>query len=104
LKILKEVYATEGTVSARRDKPGGVLKVSALSLSICPLAHCPHIPAFVQKRPNIQFQLVENDRFANFVEEKIDEAIRVGELRDSSLIIRRLAQNFTTPEFKRHLF
>jgi DNA-binding transcriptional LysR family regulator len=33
------------------------------------------------KNPNIPFQLVASDQFANFVEEKIDVTIRVGELR-----------------------
>ena len=33
------------------------------------------------KNPNIPIQLVASDQFANFVEEKIDVTIRVGELR-----------------------
>jgi len=37
--------------------------------------------------------LVASDQFANFVEEKIDVTIRVGELRGASLIVRRLVQN-----------
>ena len=92
LKILEEVDAAEEAVSARRDKPGGALKVSAPT-AFARLHIAPHIPAFVKRYPNIQFQLIASDRFANFVEEKIDVAIRVGELKDSSLIVRRLAQN-----------
>jgi DNA-binding transcriptional LysR family regulator len=92
LKILEEVDAAENAVSTRRDKPGGALKVSAPT-AFSQLHIAPHIPAFIKRHPNIQFQLIASDRFANFVEEKIDVAIRVGELKDSSLIVRRLAKN-----------
>jgi len=92
LKILEQVDAAEDAVSARRDKPGGALKVSA-SNAFARHHIAPHIPAFVKKHPNIQIQLVASDRFVNFVEEKIDIAIRIGELRDSSLIVRHLARN-----------
>jgi DNA-binding transcriptional LysR family regulator len=92
LKILEEVDAAENAVSAMRDKPRGALKVSAPT-AFARLHIAPHIPAFVKRHPNIQFQLIASDRFASFVGEKIDVAIRVGELKDSSLIVRRLAQN-----------
>ncbi len=92
LKILEQVDAAEDAVSARRDRPGGALKVSA-SNAFARRHIAPHIPAFVKKHPDIQIQLVASDRFANFVEEKIDIAIRVGEMRDSSLIVRQLARN-----------
>ncbi|NQV98604.1 MAG: LysR family transcriptional regulator [Rhodospirillales bacterium] len=92
LKILEQVDAAEEAVSTRRDKPGGALKVSAPN-AFARLHIAPVIPRFLEKHPNIQFQLVASDRFVNFADEKIDIAIRVGELRDSSLIVRRLARN-----------
>lgn len=102
LKILEQVDAAEEAVSTRRDKPGGSLKVSA-SNAFARLHIAPKISLFLEKHPNIQLQLVSSDRFANFADEKIDIAIRVGELRDSSLIVRRLARNVrvlcATPEY-----
>ncbi len=92
LKILEQVDSAEQAVSARRDKPGGSLKVSA-SNAFAKLHIAPNIGKFLDIHPDIQFQLVASDRFANFADEKIDVAIRVGQLRDSSLIVRRLARN-----------
>lgn len=92
LKILEQVGAAEQAVSARRDKPGGSLKVSA-SNAFARLHIAPKIGKFLDLHPDIQFQLVATDRFANFADEKVDVAIRVGQLRDSSLIVRRLARN-----------
>lgn len=92
LKILEEVDAAEEAVSTRRDKLGGSLKISA-SNAFARLHIAPKISVFLERHPNIQLQLVASDRFANFADEKIDIAIRVGELKDSSLIVRRLARN-----------
>ncbi len=102
LKILEEIDAAEEAVSARRDRPGGSLKVSA-SNAFAKLHIAPNINKFLDKHPDIQFQLVASDRFVNFTDEKIDVAIRVGQLRDSSLIVRRLARNVrmlcATPQY-----
>jgi DNA-binding transcriptional LysR family regulator len=54
------------------------------------------VPAFVefsQANPDINIQLHLTDRFANLVEEKYDLAIRISELRESGLIVRKLADN-----------
>ena len=92
LEILKTVEAAQDAVSARRNRPAGFLKVSA-PMAFARLHVAPHIPVFLERFPEIQFQLIASDRFTSFIDEKVDLAIRVAELKDSSFIVRRLAKN-----------
>lgn len=57
------------------------------------LAHSILIPAladFQSRYPDIEIVLTSTDRRSNLIEEGIDCAIRLGELEDSSLIVRHL--------------
>lgn len=92
LEILKTVDAAQDAVSARRNRPAGSLKVSAPT-AFARLHVAPHIPAFLERFPEIQFQMVASDRFTSFIDEKVDLAIRIAEMKDSSFVVRRLAKN-----------
>ncbi len=92
LEILKTIESAQDAVSARRNKPAGSLKVSAPT-AFARLHVAPHIPTFLKRFPEIQFQLIASDRFTSFIDEKVDLAIRIAELKDSSFIVRRLADN-----------
>jgi len=52
----------------------------------------PRLPEFLQSYPEIKVRIGARDRFVDLVGEGIDCAIRVGTLRDSSLIARRLGE------------
>ena len=52
----------------------------------------PRLPEFLQAYPDIKVRIGARDRFVDLVGEGIDCAIRVGKLRDSSLIARRLGE------------
>src|SRR3546814_5833189 len=49
------------------------------------------IPAFHDRFPQITAEAVMNDRFVDLIDEGYDVALRIGDLRDSSLVARRLA-------------
>src|SRR3546814_4586343 len=49
------------------------------------------IPAFHDRFPQITVEAVMNDRFVDLIDEGYDVALRIGDLRDSSLVARRLA-------------
>ena len=53
----------------------------------------PHLPGFLDRFPEVQVQLLVADRLVDLVEEGIDLAIRIAQLKDSSLIARKLAPN-----------
>ena len=62
---------------------------------------------FMQRYPSLRIDLQLADRFVDIVEEGIDVAFRIGELKDSSLIARRIGTTYRVtvgaPEyFARH--
>ena len=71
-------------------EPSGTLRVS-LPTIFGNFHIAPILPAFVARYPKIALDVSTGDRFVDLVEEGLDVAIRVAELRDSSLIARRIA-------------
>lgn len=87
LAALEEAAAEAASLSA---KPRGVLRVNApMSFGFRHLA--PVIGSYMQKHPEVQVELTLTDRLVNLIEERVDVAIRIGNLRDSNLIARKLA-------------
>ncbi len=89
-RVLDEAEAAETAVSNLAEAPHGLLKLNApMSFGFLHLARA--IPEFHARYPQIVVDAVMNDRFVDLIEEGYDLAIRIGGLRDSSLIARRLA-------------
>jgi DNA-binding transcriptional LysR family regulator len=93
-KILADIDATESAVSAGGVVPRGTLKISA-SPSFGRQHIAPYIEEFQALYPQVEVSLDLNPSVINLVEENIDVAIRIADLRDSdtNLIARRLAVN-----------
>lgn len=93
-RVLDEAESAEQAVSDLAAAPRGLLKLNApMSFGFLHLGAA--IPAFHQRYPQIRVDVTMNDRFVDLVEEGYDVAIRIGALRDSSLIARRLAPSRT---------
>ncbi|MFX4222960.1 MAG: LysR family transcriptional regulator [Thalassobaculum sp.] len=91
-RILADVDEAEAAVSTAHSSPRGLLKITAPST----FAHrhvAPHLPGFLDRFPEVQVQLLVADRLVDLVEEGMDLAIRIAQLKDSSLIARKLAPN-----------
>jgi len=89
-RILDDVMEAELTASQAHGTLKGGLKL-ALPLSFG-LAHAaPAITAFLKAHPQVEFDLDFNDREVDLIEEGFDLAIRIADLKDSSMIARRLA-------------
>lgn len=87
LAALDEAAAEASSLSAQ---PRGLLRVNApMSFGFRHLA--PAVGAFMQHYPEVRVDLTLTDRLVNLIEDQIDVAIRIGDLRDSSLITRKLA-------------
>ncbi len=87
LAAFEEAAAEASSLSA---KPRGVLRVNApMSFGFRHLA--PAVGAFMQRFPEVRVELTLTDRLVDLIEDKADVAVRIGELRDSSLIARKLA-------------
>lgn len=89
---LAEIDEADTAVTARRVEPQGVLKV-ALPASFGHKHIAPLIPRFAARFPKIELALSLSDRSINLIEEGFDLAIRIAELKDSSLAARKLAPN-----------
>jgi DNA-binding transcriptional LysR family regulator len=74
----------------RRSSPHGLLRVD-LQGTLARHFVLPALPEFVTRYPDIELRLSEGDRMVDLVPEGIDCALRAGELKDSSLISRRVA-------------
>lgn len=88
-RAIDGVEQAEALLQTSAEQVAGVLRVSA------PLAFgldrvTPILPDFLEQHPKLELDLVLTDDSVNLVEDRIDLAIRMGQLTDSSLRARRL--------------
>lgn len=90
VRILDEVDAAAEAVRRGADAPGGRLRVSLpTSFALAWLA--ARLPSFMRAYPQIELDVVLDDRYADIVQEGFDCAIRIAtQLPDSTLVARRL--------------
>ena len=89
-RIAQDVAEAESTVTRLHSEPRGRIKLNApMSFGIRHLATA--MPEVLALYPELTLDMNLNDRFVDLIEEGYDVAVRIGELRDSSLVARRLA-------------
>ena len=89
-RVLEDVAEAERSVTSDQQ-PVGTLRVSAAVLwGLEPLVGL--VPEFTARHPKIGVHLSLTDRHVDLIEEKVDVAIRVGRLADSSLIARKIGE------------
>ena len=82
--LLDGMADAENQLLSRRQQPQGVLRVDAATPFILHQL-VPLIGEFRRRYPAIELQLESSDGFINLLERRVDVAIRIGELADSSL-------------------
>lgn len=91
-RIISDLDEAERAVADLHAAPRGRLRVNApLSFGLLHLA--PAVAEFMERFPAIEIDIDLNDRYVDLFDEGYDVAVRIGRLRDSSLIARRLAPN-----------
>ncbi|MFM0734962.1 LysR family transcriptional regulator [Paraburkholderia sediminicola] len=90
--ILDAMEEAEESVTRGRERPSGRLRVDAASPF---MLHCvaPHMKAFSALYPEIRLELTSNERIVDLLEQKVDIAIRIGVLQDSTLHARTLGSS-----------
>ena len=68
----------------------GRLRVSAAT-TFARLHVVPHLPAFLKANPDLEIDVILDDRVIDLVAEGVDMAMRMGELPDSAAVARKLA-------------
>ncbi len=101
-KGIEEILAAEGALRSESVEPQGRLRITApvdLGNFILPEL----TTSFIKKYPKVQIELLLTDRRVDFLEEDVDLAIRAGQLKDSSLIAKRVGEDefriFASPKY-----
>ncbi len=90
----RTVEEAEEAVLAARGSGYGLTGKLRVSTSICfgKLHVIPRLSAFLDEHPDLEIELVLDDRHVDVVNEGIDVALRLGPMPDSSMTARRLAE------------
>ena len=91
-RILTDLEEADVAATSLGVRPAGLLTVT-VPATFGRLHVASAIPAFMCRYPDIRVDLQFTDRFIDLIDQRIDVAIRIGELQDSSLRVRKLARN-----------
>jgi DNA-binding transcriptional LysR family regulator len=89
-RILSEIEEAEASAGLDRIEPRGVLRLNVpVTFGFREIA--PALARFSRLYPSVHVDLGLADRYVELIEEGWDLAIRIGRLKDSRLVARRLA-------------
>jgi DNA-binding transcriptional LysR family regulator len=89
-RILEAIEEAKGAAGALQTVPRGRLRINApVSFGLIHLA--PVVTDFLKRFPDVSVELLVNDRVVDLLEGEFDVGVRIGRLRDSSLIARKIA-------------
>jgi DNA-binding transcriptional LysR family regulator len=89
LRSAESVEAIQSIVSNRRSSVSGVLRLSAPP-SISDTLLSPLVTAFQASYPDVRVQILITDRLVDHIGDGVDIVFRLGVLKDSSLVARKL--------------
>jgi DNA-binding transcriptional LysR family regulator len=87
---MEEIEAGENELSVGKSEPEGTIKIS----TVAELGHTilPRlIRGYLEKYPKMNVELILTPRVVDLIGEGVDLAIRYGQLKDSSLIAKKIA-------------
>jgi LysR family transcriptional regulator, regulator for bpeEF and oprC len=89
VRILADVEETEAALSRAAVKPQGRLRVD-MPVALARSHVIPALPRFCAQYPEVTVFATLNDQVTDLVEEGIDAVIRIGNLKDSTLVARKV--------------
>ena len=90
LRILSDLEDAERAAGDLQTAPRGLLRVTT-SVSFGSRRLAPAIADYLAAYPDVSIDMSLHDNYVDLLEERIDLAIRLGQLSDSSLIARKLS-------------
>jgi LysR family transcriptional regulator for bpeEF and oprC len=90
-RILDEVHDAEESLRSTRSKPQGRLRVD-VPVAFGRYLLLPALPEFTRRYPLIELDLRMNDRIVDIVADRVDVALRVGPIKQTALVARRISQ------------
>lgn len=91
-QIIESVEAAEEQLAQRREIPSGRLRVNAATPFMLHVI-VPLMDEFTRRYPQIDLELNTDEVVIDLLEQQTDIAIRIGELRDSSMHARALGHS-----------
>lgn len=92
--LVDELAKAQLSVAEVNDRPRGLLRM-ACPVSFAELNITPLLPEFSDLYPELKFELILTDTILDLIGERLDVAVRVGSLKDSTLIAHKLAPMVT---------
>lgn len=90
VRILAELDEATGSITGQNMRVWGTLRVAA-PMTFGNMHLSPILAELLSEHPDLLIEIELNDRLVDIVAEGFDLAIRIGRLKDSSLIARKLA-------------
>ncbi len=90
LRVVESVEQAQAWVRSQAEVPQGTLRITTFQLFAETLLG-PVVVSYLQQNPAMSVQVLINERDVDLVDERIDLAVRIGSLADSSLVVRKLA-------------
>jgi len=93
---IEEIESAESELANVQGEPQGLLRITTpveLGSSILPEI----LAEFSNKFPKVRTEAILTDRHVDLLSESVDLAIRAGELKDSTLIAKRLGSSYFVP-------
>jgi DNA-binding transcriptional LysR family regulator len=88
-QILAAVDSAEHSFQTGQERVAGPLRIAS-SGSFGRIQIAPRLHGFLQQHPDVTIDLQLSDENVDLVSEGIDVAVRIGELKDSSLVARQI--------------
>jgi DNA-binding transcriptional LysR family regulator len=85
--VLDGVETMEAALGQQSGSPVGLVRVGVTTAASRFLTQ--RLPTLLAAQPGLRVELVASDRFGNMTEDRLDLALRVGEITDASLILRQ---------------
>lgn len=96
LSGIEEIYSAEAELSSLKGEPQGLLRITApldLGNSVLPQI----VADYSKKYPKVIVDVILTDRYVDMLSEKMDLAIRAGNLKDSTLLAKKLGSVYFAP-------
>ena len=91
MRLLADLEELDGSMTQSQTSPAGKLRVD-VSAAVARLCIVPALSGFQKRYPDIRIDLGVTDRPVDLIAENVDCVIRAGDLKDQSLIARRIAE------------
>lgn len=86
--VLETAEEMEAALGLQSRSPTGLVRVGVSVAGARFLAS--RLPTLAQRHPGLRVELVVRDQFADMIEERLDLAVRSGDIADVSLVARRI--------------